>query len=354
MGVAAACCCVADPCAVNQPPVLIDDCCDERPDRLRIELLYKHEQYGKINQTVIDACCPPPAFCSGECVGLRWAGDETTDTTTTMAVKVDIDLATGDVDYVQNSAACVTSYACNWSCGTDCMYEDCPCEATLYGSADDAAIPCPQVKVLHNDTDQAITYACSGETVNPGDCIVEVETKITRNNLVYQLQDGGSCGEPSQGGGGPFDGLWSWNSEATVRYHIYQRDGVCEISEIPASVKIFWGRPLTIYASLNQNGIKANYVLSRFGGSWQDKYGRPDGCGNYLDYGDNNRLPGGICQTQCIRNNFPNSTWTLDFDIEGSNQNTGACSDNEGNFRTTRRWGEFEASTTFISSARFI
>lgn len=354
MGVAAACCCVPDPCAVDQPPVLIDDCCDERPDRLRIELLYKHEQYGKINQSEIVSCCPPPAVCSGDCLGLRWAGSQTTDTTTTMAVKVDIDLATGDVDYVQNSAACVTSYECNWSCGTDCLYEDCPCDSTLNGSADDAASPCPQVKVLHNDTDQAITYACSGETVNPGDCIVEVETKITRNNLVYQLQDGGSCGEPSQGGNENLDGLWSWSSEATVRYHIYQRNGVCEISEIPAWVKIFWGRPLSIFSNLEQNGINSNGILGQFGGPWQDKYRRPNGCGDWHpEYGSNNSLPGEFCLNPCIRNNFPNSTWTLDFDIEGDNQSAG-CADNEGVFRTTRRWGEFEASTTFTSLARFI
>jgi hypothetical protein len=60
MGVAAACCCVADPCAVDQPPVLIDDCCDERPDRLRIELLYKHEQYGKINTSRNSCMLPAP------------------------------------------------------------------------------------------------------------------------------------------------------------------------------------------------------------------------------------------------------------------------------------------------------
>jgi hypothetical protein len=264
-----------------------------------------------------------------------------------MAVKVDIDLATGDVDYVQNSAACVTSYECNWSCGTDCLYEDCPCNATLNGSADDAASPCPEVKVLHNNTDQAITYVCSGETVNPGDCIVEVKTKITRDSLVYQLQDGGSCGDPAYGYGDPqLDGLWSWQSEATVRYHIYQRNGICEISEIPAWVGIYWGTPLSGNApSQTQNGIGAGGILFRFEGVFQDKYG--------INLGWNNRKPGEPLRP-CIRNNFPNSTWAADYDYTVSNQNTGGCNSANGEFRTTRSWGDIEVSTTFTSSARFI
>jgi hypothetical protein len=184
-----------------------------------------------------------------------------------------------------------------------------------------------------SDTTQPRNYPCNGETVYPGDCYVTV---VLASQLEYDIRtnENFSCFGGQQIGGGDY--IARKYNQVGVSYRIFEREGECEVAEIPFRTSMAWG-PDT--GDPGFNGAQG-YIDVEFG----NKYGTAIGAQE--DFQSSG--------SPCIGYGWPNASFDVDYDesFSSEDEQSFGCSNPDVNTYTELDVsGSYSTTLTYVSEA---
>tara|TARA_R110000787_G_C13367188_1_gene440534 strand:+ start:252 stop:1280 length:1029 start_codon:yes stop_codon:yes gene_type:complete len=314
-------------------------CCEDPPEKLTISVSTVYEMQNNRSLSQRQSCCPGvdcsgPGFCGGE----WWNGQTSGSMSQLINGTIEIDLATFESTMTSGASSFVERGDCNWSCSLPCAYANCPCANSMNYQNDGTDTPNFTAEISRWNFGVR-NFRCTGETIYPGDCLVTL-TLASGFTGDFNYETNTPCNDGSQSDAvPPEDQVYSRSFYAKVAYRIYERNGSCEISDVPCITEMSWGPA----ADTSLNWYQGAGLGTRLADVWFDTYG------NYnLPGYQNPTFDGG----SCVGNGFPNSSWSISYDLGSSGVDSCTHPSVNDYFIMTRQ-GNWSCTTAFDSSAVF-